>query len=256
MESNEKDYSFNLFKPVSRYGRANRDLIISLVLIWFVSIFGFQLLLLVLEKPTPEKTLARFESVFDNVKAGTASVQEKQEFVNAMISVSGKSSVTPGHRELLRKGISAGVYSLIPDSAGLELSGYVEKLKAAREKLTTANDAEYEAVQAELAGIKTAINQIANETTGRDSTNLKEAILPYALNAEQEAMTGEDWDALPGVMKLYLTHNQSVLTDTKFIGFPFHYFYTGEFLLFLFVGLSLFYSIRINQLQKKYGIQE
>ncbi|MHC1776862.1 MAG: sodium/substrate symporter small subunit [Lentimicrobium sp.] len=256
MESSEKDYSFNLFKPVSRYGRANRDLIISLVLLWFIAIFGFQILLLVLEKPTPEEALVKFESVFENIKTGAGTIEEKQVFVNSMISVAGKSSVTPENRVLLRKGVSWGVYSLLTDSAGVLLSGYVNQLQTAREKLEKASDTEYIQLQAELKDTKASINSLANEASGVDPTNLKESILPYSLNAGQEELTAEEWTALAGVMKLYLIHNQSVLTDTKFLGFPFHYFYSSEFLLFLFVGISLFYSIRINQLQKKYGIKE
>ncbi len=256
VESPDKDYSFSLFKPVSPYGRANRDLIISLVLVWFVAIFGFQLLLLVLEKPTPEQALTRFESVFENVKSGAATSTEKQDFVNSMISVAGKSSVTPENRILIRKGVTWGVYSLLPDSAGVLLSEYVNDLQVAHEKLGKASDTEYIQLQAELKNKKVAINALANESTGVDPTNLKESILPYSLNAGLTELTPEEWTALAGVMKLYLIHNQSVLTDTKFLGFPFHYFYTSEFLLFLFVGMSLFYSIRINQLQKKYGIKE
>lgn len=256
MESSEKDYSFNLFKPVSRYGRANRDLIISLVLVWFVAIFGFQVLLLILEKPTPEKTLVKFESVYENVKTGQGSIAEMQDFVNSMIQVAGKSVVKPENRALIMKGVSWGVYSMLPDSAGNLLSGYVSELQAAREKLAKATDAEYIQLQDKLKTAKASINSLANESTGVDPTNLKESILPYSLNPAKEELTPEEWDALADVMKLYLVHNQSVLTDTKFLGFPFHYFYTGEFLLFLFVGISLFYSIRINQLQKKYGIRE
>lgn len=256
MESSEKDYSFNLFKPVSRYGRANRDLIISLVLVWFVAIFGFQLLLLILEKPTPEKALLKFESVYENVKAGQGSIAEKQDFVNSMISVAGKSSLTQDNRALIRKGVSWGVYTMLPDSAALLLSGYVSELQATRDKLSNATDAEYIQLQAELRNTKTSINALANEPTGIDPTNLKESILPYSLNPANEELTPDEWNALADIMKLYLIHNQSVLTDTKFLGFPFHYFYTSEFLLFLFVGISLFYSIRISQLQKKYGIKE
>ena len=256
VESTEQDYSFNLFKPVSRYGKANRDLIISLVLVWFVAIFGFQLLLLVLQKPTPEKAFVKFEAVFENVKAGIGTVEENQDFINSMVSVAGKSSVTPENRLLIRKGVSWGVYSMLPDSAGMVLSGFVNELQATREKLEKASDTEYIQLQAELKSTRASINALANEVTGADPTNLKESILPYSLNAGREELTPEEWTSLAGVMKLYLVHNQSVLTDTRFLGFPFHYFYTSEFLLFLFVGISLFYSIRISQLQKKYGIKE
>ena len=57
-------------------------------------------------------------------------------------------------------------------------------------------------------------------------------------------------------MGLYLIHNRSVLTDTKFLGFPFHYFYTAVFLLILFVGLCWLYCIRTDMFHKKYGIED
>jgi putative solute:sodium symporter small subunit len=57
-------------------------------------------------------------------------------------------------------------------------------------------------------------------------------------------------------MTKYATHNQSVLTDFAFLGFPFHYFYSGVFLLILFVFLCWLYCIRLERLQKKYSIHE
>jgi putative solute:sodium symporter small subunit len=57
-------------------------------------------------------------------------------------------------------------------------------------------------------------------------------------------------------MSLYLIHNQSALTDTKFLGFPFHYFYTAVFLLILFVGLCWLYCVRTDIFNKKYGIED
>jgi putative solute:sodium symporter small subunit len=124
------------------------------------------------------------------------------------------------------------------------------------EKLTKATDAEYIQLQTDLIRIKTTINSITNEKTGIDPTNNKSAILPYNLNSENKELSATDIEALPKIMKLYLTHNQSILTDTKILGFPFHYFYTAEFLLILFVSMCLFYSIRITQLQKKFLIKE
>lgn len=255
METN-KEYNFSLFKPVSPYGRKNRNLIISIVIIWFVAIFGFQGLLMILEKPTPEKALTVFESVWDNVKSGNACETEKMDFVNSLISVAGKSSVKPEDKIIIDNALTWCVYSMITDSEKVVLSGLVKELTGTREKLTTATDAEYAKLQSDLGRIKASINAIANESTGVDPTNNKASILPYNINAEYIELTSEDKDALSNTMKLYLTHNQSVLTDTKFLGFPFHYFYTAEFLLILFVVLCLYYSIRINKLQKKFAIKE
>lgn len=256
METNTNQYNFSLFKPVSEYGRRNRNLILTLITIWFLSIFGFQVLLLIFEKPTPEKSLISFESVWDQVKAGTSSDQQKMELVNSMIMVSGKSSVKPTDRLVLNKALTFYVYGMVSDSDKVVLAANIKELAGIREKLATAKDDEYGQLQSDLQRIKAGINGIANEKTGIDPTNNKAAILPYSLNAENAELSAQEMESLPQIMKLYLTHNQSFLTDTKFLGFPFHYFYTAEFLLILFVLLSLFYSIRITQIQKKLSIIE
>lgn len=256
METNNNDYNFSLFKPVSPYGRKNRNLIITLLIIWFVAIFGFQMLLVLVQKPTPEKTLIAFESVWGNVKTGNATYQEKKDFVNSLIAVAGKSSVMPENKIILDNALTWSVYGMISDSEKVVLSSQIAQLVSIKEKLPKATDAEYLLMQSELIRIKATINSIANEKTGVDPTNNKAVILPYSLNAENKELSAGDMEALPNIMKLYLTHNQSFLTDTKFLEFPFHYFYTAEFLLMLFVGMCLFYSIRITQLQKKFSIME
>lgn len=256
MKTSDNDYNFSLFKPVSEYGRKNRNLILTLLTIWIVAIFGFQLLLLLLQKPTPEKTLITFESVWDNVKAGKATEQEKKDFVNSLVAVAGKSTVKPANKLVLDNALTWSVFSMVSDPEKGLLSGQIKELITIKEKLSKASDAEYAILQSELIKIKDTINSIANEKSGIDPTNNKAVILPYNLNAEYKELTAADIEALPKIMKMYLTHNQSILTDTKIFGFPFHYFYTAEFLLILFVCMCLFYSIRVTQLQKKFSIKE
>lgn len=256
MEPSDKDYSFSLFKPGSEYNKRNRNLILSLLSIWVVAIFGFQLLLLVLQKPTPEDTLLKFETVLEPVTSGNANEVEMSVYVNSLIAVAGKSSVNAESKLLLNKAITTAVFSMISDSNRNLLSFYVKELHATREKLVKASDSEYIRLQEQMKGTKASINAIANESTGKDPSNLKESILPYCLNPVSAKLTDDELKALNADMKLYLTHNQSVLTDSVFLGFPFHYFYTSEFLLILFVCLCLFYSIRVTQLQKKFSIKE
>jgi putative solute:sodium symporter small subunit len=256
LETSNNDYNFSLFKPGSPYGRKNRDLIITLLVIWFVAVFGFQILLLIFEKSTPEKTLITFESVWEKVKTGDANDQEKKDFINSLIAVAGKSSVKSADKIVLNNALTWFVFEMISDPEKVVLSVQVKALADTRKKLSVAIDADYAELKIELARIKTAINSIANEKTGIDPTNNKEAILPYALNTENIKLSSDEIEALPRIMKLYLTHNQSFLTDTKIFGFPFHYFYTAEFLLILFVVMCLLYSIRITQLQKRFSIKE
>ena len=256
LEASNNDYNFSLFKPGSPYGRKNRNLIIILVTIWFVAIFGFQVLLLIFEKPTPEKTLITFESVWEKVKTGDAADQEKKDYINSLVAVSGKSSVKPADKEILVNALTRAVFEMVSDSEEVVLSGRIKELAEIRAKLAVAPEAEYTALKSDLLKIKAAINSISNEKTGTDPANNKEAILPYSLNAESKELSSDETEALPKIMKLYLTHNQSFLTDAKILGFPFHYFYTAEFLLIMFVVLCLIYSIRTTQLQKRFSIKE
>ena len=79
------------------------------------------------------------------------------------------------------------------------------------------------------------------------------SVLDSKTNVE---LTKEDKEKLPQIMDKYLIHNRSFLTDSKFLGFPFHYFYTAVFLLILFVGLCYAYAKQIENLNKRYGIDD
>ena len=93
--------------------------------------------------------------------------------------------------------------------------------------------------------------------TGYETTSLEAPILSASLKKDYPAsLTEPSFNRLPDVMRLYLTHNQSVLTDTKFLGFPFHYFYTAVFLLVLFVVLCIVYNRLIEWRLNKEGIVE
>jgi putative solute:sodium symporter small subunit len=246
------EYHFNLFVPTTEHGRRNRNIIITMVLIWFISVFGFQFLLVILQKPTPEKPLLVFESVWDEIKSGNASDAEKQEFVKSMIAVFGKSSVKKENKEILKSAITPVVYSLTGDSDRVVLSGYITTLRETRDLLTNAKDDAYIELQATLTSTRKAINEMLDSKIGLIPGSVEAGLLPYCLNGGNAGLTAEDKDALPIIMKRYLIHNQSVLTDTKFLGFPFHYFYTAVLLLILFVLLCLIYSYRIEALDKKY----
>jgi len=252
VKTNDNEYHFNLFKPTNEHGRRNRNIIVTMILIWAVAVFGFQLLLVILQKPTPEKTYTVFESVWDKVKSGNASVAENQDFIKSLIAVYGKSSVKKEKKEILRNGITTVAYGMVSDSEKVVLSGYVLTLRDARENLNSATDDAYVQLQTTLSDTKKAINEMLDARIGIEPTSVEATLLPYCLNEKDHGLTTADVEALPQIMKLYLVHNQSVLTDTKFLGFPFHYFYTAELLLILFVLLCLIYSYRIEALDKKY----
>jgi putative solute:sodium symporter small subunit len=252
VKTSDNEYHFNLFKPTTEHGRRNRNIIVTMVLIWAVAVFGFQLLLVILQKPTPEKAYTVFQSVWGQIESGDATVAENQDFLKSLIAVYGKSSVKKEKKEILRNGITAVAYNMVSDSEKVVLSGHVAALRNARENLATATDDAYISLQGTLSDTKKAINEMLDNRIGIESTSLEATLLPYCLNEQSNGMTEADKEAIPQIMKLYLIHNQSVLTDTKFLGFPFHYFYTAELLLILFVLLCLIYSYRIEALDKKY----
>ena len=70
MESEKNDYHISFFKPTTDSARRNRNMVVQFVLIWAVAIFGFQILLKLIEKPVPEQAFVSYESVWTDIKEG------------------------------------------------------------------------------------------------------------------------------------------------------------------------------------------
>ena len=246
----QKDYRISFFKPTTPFSKTNRNLVITLVLIWAIAVFGFQILLRVMEKPTPEKTLITFEKVWGNIENGSASTEEKIEFANSVLMVLGKSTLAwkPEKRAVLDNALSWAVYDLMSgDSLRSTFITEVADIEKQYAELTDLQDPNY------LSAKVGIINKVA-PILGLEVYSLKAKLLPLELrSADLEEFKTENKEKLPGIMSLYLTHNQSVLTDTVFLGFPFHYFYTAIFLLVLFVVLCWIYSFKIDSLHRKMG---
>jgi putative solute:sodium symporter small subunit len=187
---------------------------------------------MVLNKPTPEKAYTVFESVWPDV-VDNADAQACQQLSRSLLSVLGKNiAVTDDHKAILKKSLSWAVYTMTADSARAPLAA---------------------------APNETAVD-LAKTTIGLGSTGFEKImvdLLPTSLVKVETDQLGEDCKkALPGIMKLYLVHNRSALTDFKFIGFPFHYWYTAQFLLIMFVVLCLIYAMYIDKINKKYDFVE
>jgi len=233
--SNSRDYTVNFFKPQTDHSRANMKMIIIMILIWAVANFGFQWLLYFLEKPVPEKTYTQYQVVWPKVVKNEATKEEKQEFTKLVLMVLGKNIILkPDHRVALQEALNWSLNNLLPaDKKGLLKD--VEKNRA------------------EIA--KLAKDAIGLKDEGFDKLMLE--LLPVSIIAgTSDTFSDNVKNNLPGVFKLYCIHNQSVLTDTKFLGFPFHYFYTSQFLLIMFVVLCLLYCIITDRIHEKYGFVE
>ncbi|NBC84141.1 MAG: DUF4212 domain-containing protein [Bacteroidetes bacterium] len=226
----------------------NRNMVIWLVSIWFVAVFGFQFLLRILEEPTPQPAYLSFQQVWEPVLHQEAETAQLQTFGQSILSVLGKIAIQPEDKKVLDQALSHTVYTLTPDSLQSDLTAQVREFEKTVATSKNISDPAY------LAQRDALIGEIAS-VVGLDENNVLRTIIPYSLRADNiESLNKTTIDRLPDVMGKYLIHNRSVLTDTRFLGFPFHYFYTAFFLLILFVGLCWLYCVKTDQRNAKLNI--
>ena len=250
MESPPNDYHISFFKPATEMARLNRNIVISLVIIWTVAIFGFQIVLKVISKPTPEPTYLAFEQVWDQVRSGKASDVDLQVFAQASLSVLGKNFIDPGHRKALDNGLSWALYKLAGPDRGTILRQDIAAFEKLQGEIENITDPEY--VKARN-GLASAVSPVLGLSPG----DVRTTFVSIELNASMmDALNHESREAIPAAMSLYLIHPQSILTDGRLFGFPFHYFYTAVFLLVLFVGLCWLYCVRADRRDAILGIDQ
>lgn len=232
--TNQDQYDINFFKPTSDHARGSRKLISWLATIWAVAVFGFHFLLIYVTTPTPEKTLENFNNVWPQiVEDSSATIKMKQTFSRSLLMVLGKNIVVKeNHKAVVKESLSWVVYSMQADS--------LKALYQAEPNDETING---------------AIQTIGLEPEGFDQI-MRDLLHTSLVRVENSTLSKESEESLPGIMNLYLVHNQSFLTDFKFLGFPFHYWYTAQFLLILFVVLCLIYALSMDRLNVKYKIAE
>ena len=238
----EKNYNISFFKPTTPLAKFNRNLILGLFTVWAVAIFGFQILLKVVEKPTPEKAYENFELVWDNVKAGNATEAQKQVFIKSALSVLGKITIDPSDRLFLSNSVNKLTMELVPID---QRDDFVSKINLFKSK--EFGDPNYQKA-------KVGLSTSSAKYIGVDPITLEAKLMPFELITANAANINTK--EVEAVMAKYLIHNQSFITDYNFLGFPFHYFYTAVFLLILFVGLCLYYCIATDIAMKKLGIVE
>ncbi len=256
MESTD-NYDFSIFSPRNRHGRKNRNVILTMLVIWAVAVFGFQFLLRAIEKPTPERSLTVFESIWPAAQTVDIASVDYKELLRSLVLVKGKNTVRPEDQKVLSDAISFIAFSVFPDDVRTSMLSGIEDLKSSRAGLAKATDQEYLNLKTLISATDKALSVASESYTGFAYGSLEAEIFVSSLAAQYpESFGDESFAALPGIMKLYLTHNQSVLTDTKFLGFPFHYFYTAVFLLIMFIVLCLVYNILIEWRLEKEGIVE
>lgn len=250
-------YNFSIFSPRNRHGRKNRNVIFTMLAIWAVAVFGFQILLRVIEKPVPEKALTLFEAEWAAVTGGNSDQADYQTLLGSLLMARGKITVAPADQQLLSAAISNVTFALVPDSVRPLLSEKVSELEAMHTDIATLKGQPYMDLKFRIQDASAGVITMLEPYTGFGTTRLEASILAASLQKDfPGSLTDSSFDRLPGLMKLYMTHNQSVLTDTRFLGFPFHYFYTAVFLLVLFVVLCIVYNKLIEWRLNKEGIVE
>ena len=231
--TNPNQYNVNFFRPMSDHAKANKKLIMTLFFIWAVGVFGFQFAMMILNEPTPENAYTTFESVWPTVLSDASTMDMKQDFSRSLLSVLGKNiAVKDHHKTVLKEALSWTVFAMQADT-----------LKSVFQK------------DPDEAAIQTAALSIGLTPNGMDLLMID--LLPYYLQkVESDRLSAESKAALPDIMKLYLIHNQNFFTKARFLGFPFHYWYTGQFLLIMFVLLCLTYAVLTDKMNEKYNFVE
>lgn len=251
MEEKIESYDFSFFKPTTRLAKFNRNITLSLVSVWAIGIFGFHILLKIVEKPTPEDSYIAYESVWNKISNGTASPADEKVFISSALSVLGKLSVNDNDKVALENVMSQFVIKLVPDSLKINFSEKINAFTAVKnDSLTRLSDKDY-------IETKNLLADFASGFLGIKSYSVHAKLLPFILsNSSIRAFNEEDISKVPAIMAKYLIHNQSFLTDFKLLGFPFHYFYTAVFLLILFVGLCWLYCYRTDKTLIKLNVTE
>lgn len=249
MQTQHEEYTISFFKPTTPEAKKRRDLTIVLVIIWATAIFGFQILLRIMEEPTPEQAYLDFESSWEQLKTGNNNNTSKQKFCKSLLSVLGKVTLKPDDKVVLSKAFSSVSYELLVGQDLEKLKKSNKRLISLKKQIKSLNNEEYVA-------LKRSITTMLALRINIPEHSLKAKLIPLVLTPEgTQGLSNADKDKLPLVMKKYLIHNQSAITNFKFLGFPFHYFYTAVFLLILFISLCWIYCYRIDKMEETLAME-
>jgi putative solute:sodium symporter small subunit len=236
----KEEYRISFFKPTTLQAKTNRNLIVKLFISWAVAI---------IEKPIPEDALITFSSAWENIESGSATYVDYQDIAQSMIQVMGKITIKPDDYGALKDGTGWALSKVYPEDDLSDLQQDVQHLNLLKEQITSLQDEEYLAT-------KELIISKAAPALGIGEGTLLAQLLAIGLDDQLQLLAEENRKKIPEIMSLYLTHNRSVLTDTVFLGFPFHYFYTAVLLLVFFIGLCWIYCYRTDKLHAKLNFLE
>ena len=143
-------YNFSIFKPRNLHGKRNRNIILTILLIWAIAVFGFQFLLRVIEKPTPEKALTMFESAWPAALSGIPGEGDPGTLLHSIILVKGKNIVKPEDQKVLSDAINTLFYMGVPDTIRTRIIMQTSGLNELKKRLPGLKDQEYLDVSARI----------------------------------------------------------------------------------------------------------
>lgn len=256
MESSE-NYNFSIFRPRNLHGKKNRNVILSMLIIWAVAVFGFQFLLKAIERPVPEKSLVIFEKLWPQVQSGNLHSSDATAFLKTLLNARGKGTLNHEQQNVLSSAISSFTFSILPEEAKTVISEMIVEMETLRLSLQNQKGEDFLRTKMNIADISGKIMSETSKYTGLEKGSLEASVFIAVLKSDFPAsMNNQAFGSLEEIMRLFMTHNRSILTDTVFLGFPFHYFYTAVFLLILFISLCIIYNILIERRLKMEGITE
>jgi len=246
----ENDYRISFFKPTTARAKVNRNIVLWLISIWALAVFGFHFLLRAIEKPTPEPELVEFREVWGAIETGDASIDELKKFVLSTLHVAGKVFIAPNHRAALDDGITWALWQIATSPQQTALSEALYEFKEAEKNAKLVTDEGYVQAKRKLQSLVVSILEINPDLAVAQ-------ILPLELTLDgMDSFNEKNKEIIEEAMPLYTIHNRSVLTDTIFLGFPFHYFYTAVLLLIIFIGICWIYCYKIDKYNKRIELSE
>lgn len=243
MTNESKDFRISFFKPTTERAKANRNRVILLVSIWAVAVFGFHIVLRIIEKPTPEPIYESYKTAYESLNNGDFSNDALRDYANGNLYILSKVFIDNDDKELLIQQFNGAVYNLADEELKEKLLPEIKDFEKAKKELVDITDAVY-------MDNKVKLGQMAENLLQLDKSDARLPIMPLKLNSEHFTDLQLS-DKTKSIMDKYLIHNRSVLTDFRFLGFPFHYFYSAVFLLVLFVFLCYLYCVKADRLDEE-----
>lgn len=212
--------------------RANIKLITAILIIWVLAVFGFHGLLKALETPTPEPAHTAYTQAWPDIKDNSATTEQKIALARTCLTLTGKYIDLRANPDL-RQLFSKLVYDILPES---RKTPFLQ---------TAAN-----------ANVDKEIDATVVSALGLTDAPLLSQMIPYTLTEiDGGKLPADVLSRIPAIMDKHLIHYRSVMTDTKVLGFPFHYFYTAVLLMIIFCLLCLIYCAKIDKVMINYGLE-